>query len=191
MGDLELTNLDNIAALTAKLAESEAERANQSRQLSMFFDLAIDMFSIADITTGKLVTVNSRWQSCTGWTPEELTSKPFIEFVHPDDVEKTNAHFVEMIEGGIESHDFQNRYAKKDGGWLLLSWRSTTPVDGMVYSVARAVERQEEYLRRYEQIRLHRHAIRSIVTGMGDILEKLSLEHDRLDDIYVQMKAEG
>lgn len=184
MTDLDPNALDRIAELTAKLTNTE-------QHLTAFFDLAVDMFSIADAETGKLVMVNQRWELCSGWTAEELTSKPFIEFVHPDDREKTKLHFAEMISEGVESADFQNRYAKKEGGWLLLSWRSTQPIDGKIYSVARAIEKQPEYLRRYEAIRLHRHAIGSIIEELGQALESLSLSHDRLDDIRIQMKADG
>ncbi|NMA65767.1 MAG: PAS domain S-box protein [Clostridiaceae bacterium] len=57
-----------------------------------FFSLSIDMLGIAN-TEGHFVEINDAWEQTLGWSTEELLSKPYLGFVHPDDHEAT----IEMI----------------------------------------------------------------------------------------------
>ena len=49
-----------------------------------FFVNSIDMLCFLDFT-GYFRRLNPAWERTLGFTLEELMSKPFIEFVHPDD----------------------------------------------------------------------------------------------------------
>jgi hypothetical protein len=56
-----------------------------------------------------------------GWSEEEIRSKTFIDFLHPDDIDRTVALFEDMNQGGSALH-FENRYQCKDGSYRWLSW---------------------------------------------------------------------
>ena len=74
-----------------------------------------------------------------GWSEEELTSRPYVEFVHPDDANATNTETDRMVGGG-DVIRFQNRYRCKDGSYRHLMWRATPdPERGLIYAVARDV----------------------------------------------------
>src|SRR5919202_820100 len=45
---------------------------------------------------GRLRWVNAAWERSTGWSAEELYSRPYLEFVHPDDRAKVTA-FAERL----------------------------------------------------------------------------------------------
>lgn len=60
-----------------------------------------------------------------GYTKEELKQKPFIEFVHKDDQIKTSKETQKLFAGDYRTVNFVNRYRKKDGGIIYLSWRAS------------------------------------------------------------------
>jgi serine/threonine-protein kinase len=138
------------AAMTAHL-QSDQRRAEQD--LLRFFDLSLDLFAIAT-TDGRLRRVNENFPRLLGYTAAELTSRPFLEFVHPDDRGATVAVTAEMARGE-RCDQFVNRYRHADGHYLWLEWRArTVPEERAIYAVARDVTArvaQEDAHRRAEQ----------------------------------------
>lgn len=78
-----------------------------------------------------------------GWSLEELMSRPFLDFVHPDDRANTLQEVERQIGRGEPVLEFQNRYQHKDGSWRLLSWKSSPHPDGRLYAIARDVTDRE------------------------------------------------
>jgi diguanylate cyclase (GGDEF)-like protein/PAS domain S-box-containing protein len=113
--------------------------------LDRFFDFAVDMLCIAD-HEGYFRRVNRSFTRVLGYDPEELLTRPFVEFVHPDDRVETIAETGRLSSGQI-CLAFENRYRHKDGSWRHLSWTCyPDPETGLLYAVARDVteERQRE-----------------------------------------------
>jgi PAS domain S-box-containing protein len=109
-----------------------------------FFDLSIDMLCVLHFS-GYFRRLNAAWESTLGFTREELMSKPFIEFVHPDDRARTAAQNGE-VRGGGQARLFENRYRCRDGSYRWLLWNSTPDEGrGVIYGVARDItERKRE-----------------------------------------------
>src|SRR5438034_832212 len=102
-----------------------------------FFAMSKDLLAVADFE-GRFLSVNDAWETGLGWTREELTSRPFMSFVHPDDVERTQRETAAMTDRG--SAQFVNRYCAKDGTWRWLEWDSEPAVDeGVIYASARDI----------------------------------------------------
>lgn len=72
---------------------------------------------------GYFKKLNPSWEKALGWSAEELMHKPFIEFVHPDDVEPTLKATSTLRDGQLVS-TFENRYKHKDGSYRWLLWTS-------------------------------------------------------------------
>src|SRR5437868_13001637 len=88
---------------------------------------------------GYFKRLNPAWEHTLGYTREELMSRPFIEFVHPDDRERTLRQNREVREGG-QALAFQNRYTCKDGSYRWLLWNATPEQElKTIYSVARDI----------------------------------------------------
>jgi PAS domain S-box-containing protein len=88
---------------------------------------------------GYFKRLNPAWERTLGWTRAELLSRPFIEFVHPDDRERTLRQNASVRSGG-QALGFENRYLCKDGSWRWLLWNATPDLDHrVIYSVARDV----------------------------------------------------
>ncbi|HYG95567.1 MAG TPA: sensor domain-containing diguanylate cyclase, partial [Solirubrobacterales bacterium] len=110
-----------------------ARRARADERARHFFDLSRDMLCTVN-SDGYFVELNDAWTDHLGYRLEELRSTPFIELIHPDDRERTEAEAATLFEGG-ENLSFENRYLAKDGTWHWLRWSSTlSPDESMIYA---------------------------------------------------------
>ncbi|HEX5972967.1 MAG TPA: PAS domain-containing protein [Gemmatimonadaceae bacterium] len=108
-----------------------------------FFELSIDLLCQLGFD-GYFKRLNPAWERTLGWSTFELTSRPFIEFVHPDDRERTLAQNKEVRSGG-RALEFENRYRCKDGTYRWLRWNAAPDATwSVIYSVARDVTAQKE-----------------------------------------------
>ena len=85
---------------------------------------------------------NPAWFSTLGWTADEIESQPFFEFIHPEDLARTEEAFAD-IQRGQPILQFVNRYRHKDGGFRWLSW-NCVPESGKFYCSARDVTQNIE-----------------------------------------------
>ncbi len=113
----------SLSVLTALTCEVVARRARADLRAQRFFDLSHDMLCTANMD-GYLVELNSAWEQSLGYTEDELRAAPFIDLVHPDDRERTEAAAAGSFDGG-GAVDFENRCLAKDGSWHWLRWSST------------------------------------------------------------------
>ena len=99
-------------------------------------------------------SVNPAWERTFGYSPREIMSRPFVEFVHPDDREQTIAESARLLTG-VETVNFENRYQAKDGSYRWIGWTATVAADEqLIYAFARDVterKRLEEELSRLAQ----------------------------------------
>lgn len=108
-----------------------------------FFSISIDLLCQLDFN-GYFKRLNPAWERTLGWSIEELRSRPFIEFVHPDDRERTLAQNRAVREGG-QALGFQNRYRCKDGSFRWFHWNAAPDSpSGIIYSVARDITLQKK-----------------------------------------------
>jgi PAS domain S-box-containing protein len=118
-----------------------------------FFATSIDLLCFLDFN-GHFKRLNPAWERTLGFTRQELMSKPFIDFVHPDDRERTLEQNLEVKRGG-RALSFENRYVCKDGSYRWLRWNAAPDhTEQVIYSVARDVtvskqaeEEREELVR--------------------------------------------
>lgn len=108
-----------------------------------FFELSIDLLCQLDFN-GHFRRLNPAWERTLGFTIAELTSRPFIEFVHPDDRERTLAQNRD-VRGGGRALGFENRYLCRDGTYRWLRWNAAPDTPGsVIYSVARDITAEKE-----------------------------------------------
>lgn len=103
-----------------------------------FFEIAIDMLCCLGFD-GYFTRLNPSWERVLGFDRQELMSRPFIEFVHPDDRERTLQQ-NRAVRGGGSARLFENRYLCKDGSYRWLMWNAAPdPTRSSIYAVARDV----------------------------------------------------
>jgi PAS domain S-box-containing protein len=115
-----------------------AGRHRAEAELEKFFSLSLDFLCIAS-ADGYFKRVSPAVTEILGWSVEEFLSRPFMDFVHPDDVPATQREVDRQIRAGEKVMHFENRYRHKDGSWRVLSWRSMPQPDGLMYASARDV----------------------------------------------------
>jgi PAS domain S-box-containing protein len=126
-------------------------RKQAEEEIDRFFTLSLDLFCIASLD-GYFIRLNPAWERVLGIPRDELLARPWLDFVHPDDLEATRGAGTTLIHG-VEVMAFENRYRRADGSYRWLQWASA-PVksQGLIYAVARDItdnKRAEEELRHY------------------------------------------
>lgn len=108
-----------------------------------FFEFSNEMLCVAD-SRGYFNRVNAAWTKTLGWSAEELLRRPYVEFVHPDDVQATVREAQLLLSGSHETVSFENRYRSKDGSYRWLAWNSKLePSSKQLVAAARDVTEQK------------------------------------------------
>jgi PAS domain S-box-containing protein len=112
-------------------------------QSDLIFENTMDMICIAGFD-GYFKVLNPAWSKTLGWSTEELLSKPWIEFVHPED-QKATVNAKSVLVNGEKVFQFENRYRCKDGNFKWLSWNSLPlEKEQRIFAVARDVTDKKE-----------------------------------------------
>ena len=132
-----------------KVAEESLRQ--KTEELDQFFNVTLDLLCIAN-TDGYFLRLNPAWERILGYTREELMAKRFLDFVHPDDLDRTRKA-VSTLASQQKVFSFENRYRCKDGTYRWLEW-SSAPVGNLIYAAARDVtdhKQTEKTLREKEE----------------------------------------
>src|SRR4030042_859779 len=71
--------------------------------------------SIVVIQDGKMVFANSKIEELSGWTVEEVLSRPMLDFVHPDDLEMIANTHVRRLRGEDVPSSYKARCVDRAG----------------------------------------------------------------------------
>ncbi len=127
--------------------QMEESLAAKTAELERFFTVSLDLLAIAD-TEGRFQRLNAAWEQILGYPIADLEGRPFLDFVHPDDVDAT-LEAMKALGEQKKVINFVNRYRAADGSYRWIEWRSH-PEGGVVYAAARDVteriEREEAAL---------------------------------------------
>lgn len=99
------------------------ERRRRLAEALAHQELSLDLFVTANVD-GYFTRVNPAWTKALGYSEQELVTRPFLDFVHPEDVEPTLAEVARQTEAGDPVLHFANRYRHKDGSYRWLEWTS-------------------------------------------------------------------
>lgn len=103
-----------------------------------FMELSSDPFGVADFN-GYFRQLNPAWTRILGFSSQELTARPYLEFVHPDD-RKATIRAGDTLVDGNEVFSFENRYRCKDGDYRWFLWNAVSvPTERKIYAVARDI----------------------------------------------------
>jgi len=103
------------------------ERARAERD--RLWDLSQDMLARADYS-GMMSAVSPGWTRLLGWSENELLTRGYATFMHPEDMPPTIEAIARMAEDR-EPARFQNRIATRDGGWKHIEWTVAPEPDGV------------------------------------------------------------
>jgi len=127
-------NVISCSAITRDITERKLIEKERER----FFTISLDMLCVAD-TDGYFIRLNPAWEKKLGFTIEELLSKPYLDFIHPDDRKRTLAEANKIAAGDV-TIAFENRYRCKDGSYKWFLWNAILDHENqLIYAVARDI----------------------------------------------------
>lgn len=163
------------------------ERRALEAKVERHFDLSLDLFGTATFD-GRFESLNPAWEQTLGHTVEELCSRPFVEFVHPEDRERTEREAAKLAEAGTDTVNFRNRYRTADGQYRWLEW-NVRPVaeEKRLYATARDITAQqqaEEALQNQSDLleRMVRERTQDLEESRLETLQRLAIAAEYRDD---------
>ncbi len=113
-----------------KLNETlEEQVAVRSAERDRLWNLSQDMLARADYA-GMMSAVSPAWTQVLGWSEAELLSRPYVRFMHAEDVPQT-AEAIAIMARTRQPARFQNRIATRDGDWKHIEWTVAPEADGV------------------------------------------------------------
>jgi PAS domain S-box-containing protein len=150
-----------------------SERKKATQDFERLFNVSGAMITITDLTTGKNRRVSPGICMATGYSEKEMTTKPFANFIHPEDRERAIRTARDVLRTGEESTEFEARLLCKDGSikWFVIKSRYIME-EKIAFSIAHDItKRKEAELEReqaLEATKQERDKISIIIQSMGD-----------------------
>lgn len=132
------------------------------QDMERLFEISDDLICTASMT--HFLKINPAGERILGYKEEELKQIPFIDIIHPDDVEPTSQTIEEKLKKGESAICFVNRYRHSNGGYRWLEWM-THPVleDGVLYAIARDITDRK---RMEDELLLLKKSVEMLSTGI-------------------------
>ena len=129
---------DNVAMNDAAgTASSHGRRLRAERETQRIFEMSPALLAVAGFD-GYLRRFNPAFE-VFGYSREELLSRPWIEFAHPDDRERM-AEAATALERGADVVEVDNRVVCRDGSVRWVEWNTrVVPEEGLFYAAGRDV----------------------------------------------------
>jgi len=121
---------------------AESGLLEESQEASLTWRVTPDMICILD-RDGRFVAINPAWTATLGWSREEIVGQPYLNFLHPDDVDRSNAAF-ETVMRGEPVLRFENRYRAKSGAFRWFSWVAVPEGDRFYCTVRDVTDDKEQ-----------------------------------------------
>lgn len=126
----------------AKIMKDATARKRAEEERDHFFQLGAELMAVADFG-GRFIRVEGKWTDLLGWSEQELTSRPWLDFVHPEDREAAVAAAA-SASSGQSVVAFEDRCLCKDGGYRWLRWKARFDLERrLLYGAATDVTEQK------------------------------------------------
>jgi PAS domain S-box-containing protein len=114
------------------------EKLEAETKRNLFFVLSIDLLAVAGFD-GYFKQTNPAWEKVLGWSEEELKSRAFFDFAHPQDRTAT-LNQLETLKRGTAITYFEHRFACREGNYKWLGWTAAPfAAEQLIYIFARDI----------------------------------------------------
>ncbi|MFW6295174.1 MAG: sensor domain-containing diguanylate cyclase [Halanaerobium sp.] len=121
-----------------------------NKEFERFFEINLNLLSIADVY-GNFIKVNKAWSKLLGYTTDEIESMKFLDFIHPQDLEKT-LNAVDKLKEQKTVSNFINRFKDKDGNYHYIEWNSS-PYGEKIYASAKNITERKIEQKKIQKIK--------------------------------------
>lgn len=128
--------------------------------------LSFDILATMD-DTGRFLEVNPAFERVLGHSYSLFREHSFLEYVHPDDLDKTTAA-LEWLNHGTPLKNFRNRLRDALGHYHWMEWIATRLAqEGRIYAAARDITWELEYqLKMHQSEELYRLVVQTAQEGI-------------------------
>ncbi|MCD6259310.1 MAG: PAS domain S-box protein [Helicobacteraceae bacterium] len=194
-----LKNMDGVIEGYIGVATDISQTKANLEELESFFTVNLDLLCIATLD-GVFLKTNKAWNDILGYDRDEIEGRKFLDFIHPEDIEKT-LEAMSQLGQGKDVSEFMNRYRCHDGSYRYIEWRSH-PKGDHIYAAARDIterKRVEDALREAKSaaedalkaksqfLANMSHEIRTpmnAIIGFGSLLEEMDLRADQKEMLH-------
>lgn len=147
--------------ITTRLRVEHQLRVKQL-ELDTYFTHAQDLLCIATMD-GRFKRLNPEWERTLGFPLADLQGRLFLDFVHPDDLERTAAELGSLA-AQQKVINFVNRFRCSNGEYRSLEWHSF-PNGTEIYAIARDITQRLAIMDRLKE---SESLYRSLVATMNE-----------------------
>lgn len=141
-------------------------------------ELLLDAVFLVD-EGGTIVFVNPASQSIFGFLPADMIGRRMLDFIHPDDKDRTVEEMGHIL-SGRDGRGFENRYLRKDGSVVHIMWTARwSPEERLRIGVARDISERK----RAEQRQAGMLALATAAHGADSLSELFRAFHAILQDL--------
>ena len=138
---ISFVKIDEIKVVQLQLENTLTELQSKKQEINNFFNLSLELLCVATPQNNCFRRINPSFERILGYTQEELLNQPFLNFIHPDDVQSTIEE-LKRLEKDRDTIGFENRYRCKDGSYRYFQWMATS-YQGLLYASARDLTEQK------------------------------------------------
>lgn len=108
------------------------------------FEFSVDLLCVIDFD-GYFSQSNSEFLSQLGYSNSELVSKSFVQFVYPEDQQKTSVQINNVVQGH-SIFNVEHSFRCQDGSYKVLQWRGRADRERrLIYAIGReAADRHQQ-----------------------------------------------
>ncbi len=143
-------------------------RVKVEKERDRLFNLSLDMLCIAGLDGG-FRRVNPAFGRVLGYAAEDITGKPLLDYVHPEDLAGAVDALRQLAAGRPAS--FEGRWRAADGSYRWLLWAiNPVPEEKLLYAVAHDITGRREDEEQLKSAYAFRKAMgESLITGIRAI----------------------
>ena len=160
-----------IAPLFLSIKRAEEALRESGEKYRLLVENSNEVIIVAQ--DGMLKFINPKAMEITGYSQEELASKPFAELIHPDDQEMAVKYYLECLQGEETPSIYGLRIIDKDGNtkWLesnatLITWEGSPATLNFLTDITERKRVEEALQRRNRELALLNQAGRAFVSTL-------------------------
>ena len=119
----EIVGVTEMARDLSETRKAQLALRQQIEERQRIFETSQDLILVTD-PRGNLVQVSPSSTAILGYSPEQMIDHSAVEFIHPDDLERTREE-MRSARRGREMRNFATRYVHRDGRVVRLTWMGT------------------------------------------------------------------
>jgi PAS domain S-box-containing protein len=155
--------------------DSIREMASSDERVRLIVQNISDMVTLVN-KQGVFIYNNNALTRILGYEPEELYGKSILEMVHPDDKERINKRFNDLVDKDGIGELIEFRFLSKSGNYHLIESIGNIQLNNPAFHAIILISRDITEKRRIEEtIKASEEKLRSLIHHISDIISIISV----------------